>query len=256
MKILTFGEILWDVFRNGEKVIGGAPFNFAAHMAKLGAESFLVSAVGADENGKEALEEAKKIGIKCDYIGVLRDYETGFCKVGLKNGKPSYELVLDTAYDHIPTPIIYSPFDALYMGTLALRSNFSKRSFEKLLEQVKRQGVKEIIFDVNFRMDFYSKELVNALLKETTVLKLSDEEIGFFSKKDMIQACVDLGKRYKNLKYICLTMGKEGATVYDCRKKTMYFSDTPKNKVVSTVGAGDSFAAAFLFHLLYGFKPV
>ena len=50
MRILSFGEILWDVFPT-EKKIGGAPFNFAAHAARLGAESYMVSAVGSDENG-------------------------------------------------------------------------------------------------------------------------------------------------------------------------------------------------------------
>ena len=51
MKILAFGEILWDIFLSADgkvtdKKIGGAPFNFAAHCSKNGADAFLVSAVG------------------------------------------------------------------------------------------------------------------------------------------------------------------------------------------------------------------
>ncbi len=248
MRILSFGEILWDIFPD-EKKIGGAPFNFAAHAAKLGAESFMVSAVGNDENGIDALSEVDRLGIKRDYIHIDRKYKTGYCAVTLTDGKPSYDLVRDVAYDHIPDVCPRGKFDALYMGTLALRSPDSRRAFEKLL---KYTDAKEIFFDVNFRGNFYTRELVSTLLKETTILKISDEEIGFFGKRDHINVLLDLSKTYPKLKYICLTLGKDGALVYDCRNKAILYSDKPKGTVVSTVGAGDSFAACFLVSILSG----
>lgn len=248
MKILSFGEILWDVFPN-EKRIGGAPFNFAAHAARLGAESYLVSCVGNDENGEDAVAEAKRLGIKTNYIATDRKKPTGVCNVSLQNGIPTYSLATDTAYDRIPDTCIYGSFDAIYMGTLAMRSPESRRSFEKILKYTDK---KEVFFDVNLRGSFYTRELVNSLLRETTILKLSDEEIGFFGRRDRINTCLDISARYKRLKYICLTMGKDGAMVYDCKKRTVLLSDTPKNEVVSTVGAGDSFAACFLVNLLNG----
>ena len=52
----------------------------------------------------------------------------------------------------------------------------------------------------------------------------------------------------------CLTLGKDGALVFDCRNRSILYSDKPKGKVVSTVGAGDSFAACFLSSLLSGYK--
>ncbi len=246
MKILSFGEILWDVFPDDKK-IGGAPFNFAAHCAKLGAESYLVSAVGMDENGQEALNEAKRLGIKCDYIATERKYKTGICEVSLNNGKPTYDIVRDVAYDHISEILPSGHFDALYFGTLALRSPDSRRCFEKILKYTKRN---EVFFDVNFRGDFYTRELVNTLMRETTILKINDEEIGFFGKKGEVNTCLELSKNYPKLKYICLTLGSEGAMIYDCRARTILYSDKPKGDVVSTVGAGDSFAACFLVNLL------
>lgn len=251
MKIIAFGEILWDVF--GEtKTLGGAPFNFAAHAAQLGAESYLVSCVGNDENGRKAIESASQIGIKTDYIAIDRNHFTGECAVTLENGIPTYNLVQNTAYDHIPISTLSGKFDALYMGTLALRSQQSRRSFERLLGSAE---YKEVLFDVNFRSNFYSRELVNSLLRNTTILKVSDEEIDFFGKRNHIDTVLEISKKYPNLKYICLTLGKDGAMVFDCRKKQILFSDKPKNNVVSTVGAGDSFAAAFLTSILSGLKP-
>lgn len=248
MKILSFGEIIWDIFED-KKEIGGAPYNFAAHCSKLGAESFLVSAVGDDENGKEAIIKAKNAGIKCDYISVDRKRKTGVCNVVLEDGKPKYTLESNTAYDNIPDSVIYGSFDAIYMGTLALRSPQSRRSFEKILKYTDK---KEVFFDVNFRSNFYTKELVERLMRETTILKVSDEEIGFFGRRDPLHTVLDISAKYPKLKYICLTLGSEGAFVYDCRKREMLCSEKPKGEVVSTVGAGDSFSACFLVNLLSG----
>ena len=250
MKILSFGEILWDIFPD-EKKIGGAPFNFAAHAAKLGAESYFVSAVGNDENGRCALEKAATLGIKTDYIYVSRKYPTGTCNVVLRDGMPSYTLVESVAYDHIPDVCPQGSFDALYMGTLAMRSPESRRTFEKLLKYTEK---KEVFFDVNFRGSYYTKELVSRLLRETTILKISDEEISFFGKKDMPHILLDLANTYRKLKYICVTLGKDGAIVFDCKNRAIYCSDKPKSEVVSTVGAGDSFSACFLVDLISGRK--
>lgn len=251
MKILSFGEILWDIFPY-EKKIGGAPFNFAAHAARLGAESYFISAVGSDENGIEALKKAAELGIKTDYIYVSRKYPTGACNVTLSDGKPTYTLAENVAYDHIPDICPSERFDAIYMGTLAMRSPESRRTFEKLLKYTEK---KEVFFDVNFRGNFYTRELVNRLLRETTVLKISDEEIGFFGKKDMPHILLELASSYSKLKYICVTLGKDGAIVFDCKNRAIYCSDRPKSEVVSTVGAGDSFSACFLVELLRG-KPI
>lgn len=248
MKILSFGEILWDIFGNDKK-IGGAPFNFAAHAAKLGAESYLVSAVGDDENGREALKTAKRLGIKCEYIAIARKYPTGICNVKLDCGKPAYELITDAAYDHIPASCGRASFDAIYMGTMAMRSADSRRSFDKILKYI---DCKEVFFDVNFRGNFYTRELVTSLLRITTILKISDEEIEFFGRRGHIDTLLTLSQKYPKLKYICLTLGKEGAMVYDCKKRNLLYSDKPKGEVVSTVGAGDSFAACFLVNLLSG----
>ncbi len=248
MKILAYGELLWDMFPN-EKRIGGAPFNFAAHTARLGAESLLVTSVGNDENGRDAINEVKKAGVSTEYITVNRRYPTGYCRVTLDNGMPQYELASDTAYDHIADVLPNGHFDALYMGTLASRSPDSRRTLEKILKHTSRN---EVFFDVNLRKNFYSRDLINALMRETTILKMSDEEVPFIGRRDEVGCCLDLSVKYPRLKYICVTLGKKGAMVYDCRRRVILYSDEPKADVVSTVGAGDSFSACFLVDILSG----
>ena len=81
-KVLSYGEILWDVI-DGQAKIGGAPFNLAGHLARLGAEAFLYSKVGADELGRRALKEIARLGVSSNYVKTDARYPTGTALVRL-----------------------------------------------------------------------------------------------------------------------------------------------------------------------------
>ena len=100
MKVLAFGEVLWDMYPQGG-YIGGASLNFAAHFKKCGGEAWLVTSVGKDELGNETVEIVKNLGINTQYISYA-DKETGKCLVTLdSNHIPSYNLLDNVAYDYI-----------------------------------------------------------------------------------------------------------------------------------------------------------
>lgn len=255
MKILIFGEILWDVFGD-KKEIGGAPFNFAAHLTKLSADSYIVSALGNDELGKEANEKINELGINSDYIKFV-DKPTGYCKVSFEGNTPNYNLVSGVAYDFIPYQSINGEFDAFYMGTLAQRNDVSRETLNSLL---KNHKYKEVFFDINIRQNYYTHEIIENSLRHTTILKISREEIGVFSSlnicptDDIQKTCSALSEKY-HLKLILVTLDKDGAMFFDCKNKNAVYSRKPISKVVSTVGAGDSFSACFLYNYLEGKKP-
>lgn len=254
MKVLVFGEILWDCFEN-KKELGGAPFNFACHFSSLGGSAYMVSAVGEDENGILSLEGAEKYGVNVKYVP-KNDYTTGYCRVTLENGKPSYDLVLPVAYDYIPLPEINEEFDGFYFGTLAQRNAFSRETLKIMLEK----SYKEVFFDINIRQNYYTKEIINYSLSKASILKTSREEIHVFSDlglakgKNEEEICASLALKC-DLKLIIVTLDKDGAMVYDCRTESAIYSKKPTGKVVSTVGAGDSFSACFFYNYLNGEKP-
>ncbi len=250
MKLTVFGEILWDVFNNDKK-IGGAPFNFGAHCAKLGMEVDVVSAVGDDELGLLAVNEADKLGVNASNIQVV-PFKTGCCLITLNNGTPSYNLVQGVAYDNIPAPA-ESCFtaDAFYFGTLAQRNIASQNTLNQLL----KGNFREIFFDINIRQNYYSEEMIDTSLKATTIFKISREEIGVLGIDGTNEEiCKVLKEKYPNLKLIIVTLDCDGAFVYDTNKDEYMYSPKPKSKVVSTVGAGDSFSACFLANYLSGIE--
>lgn len=250
MKILSFGEILWDCYPE-KKYIGGAPLNFAAHSAKLDNEVYMLSALGRDSLGCAAKEYLEKYNIFTDYVVFSESKPTGKCVVTLdENSVPSYDLVDDTAYDYISCDDVPNSFDVLYFGTLALRHEFNCISLQRLLE---RNTFKEIFVDVNIRQPYFSEETVDFAVKNATILKISLEELSIVSEMTHVQYSGDfkdfarmLADKYTNLEMIVITLGADGGYCYDCVGDEDYCSHSKKVKVVSTVGAGDSFSAAFL----------
>ena len=254
--VLSFGEVLWDLFPDS-RVIGGAPFNFAAHLSKLGAEVAFVSAVGQDDLGDAAAEQVRLMGMTDAYVTRLAEYATGFCKVTLENGTPSYDLKRDVAYDHIPVPAkLPKAVDALYCGTLASRMEDSFATLKNLLAEVE---TREVFFDVNIRGKDWSAELLRTVLPYTTVLKFSREEsavlagaLGITGEDLCAAMCRALATEYPKLKQILVTLDKDGSFVYITEEDRILYSPKPGSKAISTVGAGDSFSACYVYNLLTG----
>lgn len=271
MNILTFGEILWDIFPN-KWVIGGAPFNFCAHMAKLGADVSFITAVGKDELGEEARRLLVKDGV-ADAFVIDTDYPTGVCNVTVNaQGIPSYDLVKGVAYDCIHLSdrgwdlLKTTTFDAFYYGTLAQRSENSMKTLSEILS---RFSFKHKLFDINIRQNFYTPAVIKKGLSDATILKVSREETHVFQEMGFAETsrehfqddagyyselCRELAHRYY-IDTILFTLDKDGAMVYDFQNDACLFSEKPTGKVVSTVGAGDSFSAAYLYYLLRG-EPI
>lgn len=255
MKILSFGEVLFDVYPD-KKFIGGAPMNFAAHFVKQGGEAAMISALGKDTLGEDAKKCLLELCLDTSFV-TYPDKETGKCLVTLdENQIPSYNLLSDVAYDYISCDGVKGDFDALYFGTLALRSEYNRKSLCALLE---REKYSEIFVDLNIRPPFYSKESILFALENASIVKISDEEmptvlseIGLDMSEDYAAVAKALAARFENLKIVIVTLGSKGAFAYDCKAKESFACDAVKVKAVSTVGAGDSFSASFLYKYLAG----
>ena len=135
---LAFGEVLWDVYPE-KKTLGGAALNFAAHFALKGGSARLISAVGDDTLGQQALCEIQRLSVDTRFVSVLPGQKTGRCDVTLDgNAVPQYDLIPDTAYDRIPAEgVDDTRCDVFYFGTLALREGRNTASLRQLLARVK-----------------------------------------------------------------------------------------------------------------------
>lgn len=255
--IVGMGEALWDVLPDGKK-IGGAPANFAYHVSQFGLESRVVSAIGDDKLGNEILQNFDEK--KLHYLIEKVPYPTGTVQVELDEaGVPRYEIKENVAWDNIPfTPALEDLAKhtrAVCFGSLAQRSIVSRDTINSFLKAMPDGEGQYKIFDVNLRQNFYTKEILCNAMQQCNVLKINDEELVTISRMfgypgiDLQDKCWILLAKY-NLKMLILTCGVNGSYVFVPGE--ISFVETPKVEVADTVGAGDSFTAAFIASLLKG----
>lgn len=249
--IVGMGEALWDMLPEGKK-IGGAPANFAYHVSQFGLESCVVSAVGDDKLGNELTDNFKEKKL-CTHIATV-PYPTGTVIVELDaNGVPKYNIKEGVAWDNIPytaeLDTLAHSTRALCFGSLAQRSPVSRETINRFIDTMPDDPNTLKIFDINLRQDFYTKEILCNSLRKCNILKINDEELVAISRMfgypgiDLQDKCWILLAKY-NLKMLILTCGVNGSYVFFPGEVS--FVETPVVEVVDTVGAGDSFTAAFV----------
>ncbi len=258
MKILSFGEILWDHIGGGWH-IGGAPFNFAAHCARMGAPAALLSSVGNDRLGRKALAQAKHCGIDTGAITVNRRLPTGTVEITLRDDKSHDFAIHDSvAWDEITVKseeargLGSGGVDALCFGTLAQRSAVNRASLATLLDGA---APRVIFYDVNIRQDHYAAEWIEWSLRACTIMKCNVDEAALLGRLLFGRGLDDeefaraAAERY-NITTLCVTRGARGAAVLHDGALT----EVPgiSVTVADTVGAGDAFGAAFLRSFLGG----
>ncbi len=254
--VVGLGEILWDIFPD-KKELGGAPANFAYHISELGLNGYVISALGADELGDEILNRVK--GKSLNYILERVPYPTGTVLVKVdENGVPEYEICENVAWDNIPftkeMEELAKETDALCFGSLAQRSVNSCKSINQFIDMLPDYAMK--VFDINLRQHFYTKQIIVESIQKSNVLKINDEELltlsnllGIGADNDEEKIVRELIREYQ-LEIVILTKGEKGSTIITPDESSSL--DTPKVKVVDTVGAGDAFTAAFIAAILMG----
>lgn len=258
--IVGIGEVLWDVLPEGKK-LGGAPANFAYHVSQFGLESCVVSAVGGDSLGDELLANLDEKGL--NRLIERIPYPTGTVQVEIdQTGIPQYEIKEQVAWDNIPytQPLeqLAAHTQAVCFGSLAQRSDVSRATIGRFLDAMPQDDDTLVVFDVNLRQGFFNAEILDASMKRCNVLKINDEELAAVSRLfgcpeiDLQDKCWLLLDKY-NLKMLILTCGINGSYVF--APGNFSFRETPVVEVADTVGAGDSFTAAFISSVIKG-KPI
>lgn len=257
LNVVSFGEVLWDVFPTHKK-IGGAPLNVVLRMNALGAETTMISCVGEDKDGDEIISFVKNQGISTDFIQKGEDYRTGVVNVMINDkGNASYDILYPSSWDKIvPSKAMdkkVSEADVFVFGSLICRDEVSRATLYALLDKAKYK-----VLDANLRAPYYTEEVLIELMSKADFIKLNDEELHEISQKlgspyHSFEQNIKFIAEKTNTKQVCVTKGAFGAVLYYNNK--FYYNSGYFIKVVDTVGAGDSFLASLIARLLRGKSP-
>ena len=270
VKIISLGEILWDVFPDAE-YLGGAPFNFAAHARRLGHDVFFVSAVGDDHRGQSALAKMEQLDLSTRFVQRLTSGATGIVSVSLDPaGQPTFTIHRPAAYDLVslgPGELaeLSSPeADWIYFGTLHQMSPGARDLLSALINANPRA---RRFYDINLRPDCYEPALVRDLMKRASVVKLNDAEVraveDLFRPSDSstgsphsprtarspssLEEFCRTGAEAHGWEAVCVTRGAQGCALL-IGEEYAEVGGYPV-EVADTVGSGDAFAAAFVHGL-------
>lgn len=259
MRIVSIGEVLWDVF-GAQEFLGGAPLNFSAAAQRLGNSVALFTAVGDDAHGERARRAMQLLGLTTEFVETCAGSPTGTAIVTTDaDGNATYVIQRPAAFDHLASDgallarvNAFHP-DWIYFGTLAQTCDNTARI---LFELVRTAPGARGFYDMNLRTSHWSLPLVQRLSSIATVLKLNlaEAELLFHSvfgsrPFSLEEFCRHWSAAY-GAKTICITLGGEGCAVFS-EDRLQTFAGVPV-QVVDTVGAGDAFAAAFLHGLHLG----
>lgn len=250
--LVVFGEVLFDCFPDGKRVLGGAPFNVAWGLRGFGHSPVFISAVGEDADGQSIrgkMEDWQMSpeGLQCDPV-----HPTGAVQVTVKDDEPSYSICENRAWDYIQDEG-WVATDMIYHGLLALRNERSRSTFEALIER----STAKRFFDINLRPPYDSMELIKPWVRGVDWLKLNIDELQFLLDdrkvdfEDAVTAVEELRAEY-SVHNVLLTGGSRGARIIGEVGQVACMPAPTPDPFVDTVGAGDSFSAYTLHGLLAG----
>lgn len=247
-QVICYGELLWDCFPERE-ILGGAPFNVAYRLKELGAEVLLLSAVGDDVRGREALNGLQQMGLSTSAVKVLKNKATGYVQVQLdSSGGASYTIGTDVAWDYISAQVeLLNEQAVLVFGSLALRETHNQEALNTLLERTDKA-----VFDINLRPPHYQMNQLIPLMDKASCIKLNEDELPLVLRElditaDELEQQLRLLAAKTQTETLCVTLGAAGAAVL--HREEFYSQKGFPAQVVDTVGAGDAFLAAFVYSL-------
>ena len=261
--ILGIGELLWDVLPEGAR-LGGAPANFAVMAGRLGNHAAVLSRVGRDALGREAVDLLSGFPVDTEFLQVDAEHETGRVTVALKDGQPEYTIHEPAAWDFLELSdewvALAERADAVCFGSLAQRGVAARKTVQELVAQTRKECVR--VFDVNLRTPFYWGAVIEESLDLATVFKMNDAEVPVVmgllgldqpelsAEGGLKDAALRLLEEFPRLRLVAITRGGNGSLLV--AQDEVNEHPGVAVKVADTIGAGDAFTAALTHYLLRG----
>lgn len=253
--VVSWGELVWDVFDDArsERSLGGCASNVAIQLALLGHRCRLITRVGNDRWGHDALRLLAAAGV--DTCWVQRDDElpTAATRVSCSGGEPQYRMLerMDWARIAVTESVLsgLSRCQAFVYGTLAQRSPAAQTALARVWEWLPGDCLK--VCDMNLRGAQLPRELIELSARAADVVKMNDQEaveLGRSCGGDAVRWLLD----EMNVRLVALTLGSAGCELYGafgCVSAPAL--PLPESAVEgNAIGAGDAFCARLVHGLL------
>ena len=268
MDVVALGELLIDFTENGkskqgnpllEANPGGAPCNVLSMLQNYGKSTAFIGKVGNDNFGHMLADTVKEIGIDVSNLCFDDEVHTTLAFVHTyEDGDRDFSFYRNPGADVMlhPEEVDVSLIKAskiFHFGTLSMTHNSVEQATVYAINQAKEAGLL-ISFDPNLRPPLWSslniaKEKMDYGFRQCDILKISDDEVTFFTgESDVLEGAKCIKEKY-GIKLVCATLGREGSyALYD--DLVVKCAPFLNENTIETTGAGDTFMASVLNSVL------
>lgn len=269
--VVALGELLIDFTENGtsgqgnpvyEANPGGAPCNVLSMLTRLGRKTAFIGKVGKDIFGNRLKTVLEEVGIDTANLVIDEDVRTTLAFVEtFPDGDRDFSFYRNPGADMMLRPDevqeeLLKNTRMFHFGTLSMTHEEVRNATKRAIAVAKEAGA-VISFDPNLREPLWksldeAKEQVAYGLSQCDVLKISDNEIQWFTGEEDYDAGICKLREEYDIPLIMLSMGKDGSRAYykDLRVEVAPFL---QENTIETTGAGDTFGGCCLHHVLqYG----
>lgn len=266
--VVALGELLIDFTSNGmstqgnplfEANPGGAPCNVLSMLSKLGKKVAFIGKVGNDAFGRQLENAIEEVGI--DSKGLCKDpqvHTTLAFVQKLANGdrdfsfyrNPGADMMLskeEINYDLIRNTTVF------HFGSLSMTDEVCRDATKAALDAAKEAGA-IVSFDPNLREPLWksleeAREQIAYGMGKCDILKISDNEILWFTGKDDYDEAVGVLQHTYGIPLILLSMGPDGSRAY-YRGMRVEVPAVLRDNTIETTGAGDTFCGCMLNYII------
>jgi len=233
---------------------GGAVFNTAIALGRLGARAGMLTGLSRDMFGDQLADALKASDVDTTHI-IRSERPSTLAFVKVEDGQASYSFFDENSAGRMirpeDMPALPSDTTALFFGGISLASDPSASAYAALLER--QGGLRAVMIDPNIRPLFITdaegyRRRMAAMISQADIVKVSDEDLDWLNpapltQAEKISAMLDTGPSV-----VIVTQGAEGA-IATLADGTSIAVPAVKTNVVDTIGAGDTFNAGFLAKL-------
>lgn len=236
---------------------GGSAANTMVTVAQLGAKPFYSCRVASDQAGQFYHEDLNKLGVTTNQDHVtLPEGQTGCCVVMLTpDANRSMRTCLGISASYSPQELVLSELEKsayLYIEGYLLASDTATEAVMQAKSHAEANGVMtSLTLSDPFMIAAFRERFETLLAKPVDLLFCNDAEAKDFAKVDSVEAAAEVLKKYA--KRFVITQGGDGATLFD-GNQVKHLPISERVSCIDTLGAGDSYAGAFLYAINSGFE--
>lgn len=245
---------LYSQMKDTTETSGGSAANTMAGFASFGGKGAFIGKVASDALGKTFINDIRAQGLTFETTPLALGAPTGRCMILITpDAQRTMNTFLGASVELSPADIdenIIGSAQVTYLEGYLFDKELAKQAFIKAAEIAHENGHRVALsLSDPFCVDRHRHDFLNLVENHVDILFANEDEIKSLYMQQSFEDAMSAVS--KNVEVAALTRSEKGAVIVS-GDQTFTIDAEPVEKVIDTTGAGDQFAAGFLYGFTSG----